>query len=174
MASRNCSFPELNRLLLAFLLISTYGPHNLFTKIALSLPSPNKAFSLFDTQGGPKMEVGFFETFSKIYHHCWLEWETNGPTRTFLLDFINELSIYGFISTYDIFLCVALGVVFTILRYLLNIAVFKVGLYAFFRFFPNRDYKISFRGILAVYRCNLIISQRAWNSGCESVNIHQI
>lgn len=71
------------------------------------------------------MEVGFFETFSKIYHHCWLEWETNGPTRTFLLDFINELSIYGFISTYDIFLCVALGVVFTILRYLLNIAVFK-------------------------------------------------
>ena len=74
------------------------------------------------------MAVGFFEAFVKIWQNCWVEWEKNGPTKTFLTDFINEVSIYGFISTKDVLLTLSLGVFFTILRYLLTVAVFKVRL----------------------------------------------
>ncbi|XP_074613865.1 ceramide synthase 1-like [Acropora palmata] len=71
------------------------------------------------------MAVGFFEAFVKIWQNCWVEWEKNGPTKTFLTDFMNEVSIYGFISTKDVLLTLSLGVFFTILRYLLTVAVFK-------------------------------------------------
>ncbi|KAJ7321492.1 Ceramide synthase 1 [Desmophyllum pertusum] len=71
------------------------------------------------------MEVGYLEAFSKIWNHCWIEWEERGPRKTFLTDFINDVSSYGFISAKDILLCLVLGVVFTILRYFLTTAVFK-------------------------------------------------
>ena len=73
------------------------------------------------------MEVGYLEAFSKIWNHCWVEWEERGPTKTFLKDFIREISDYGFISTKDILICLLLGVAFTILRYFLTEALFKVG-----------------------------------------------
>lgn len=92
----------------------------------LSLPS-HKAFRSFEQKGGSKMAVGFFETFIKIWDHCFIEWEERGPNKTFLTDFFKELSIYGFISVNDILLCLCLGVLITILRYFLTVAVFKVG-----------------------------------------------
>ena len=73
------------------------------------------------------MAVGFFEAFIKIWDHCFIEWEERGPNKTFLTDFFKELSIYGFISVNDILLCLCLGVLITILRYFLTVAVFKVG-----------------------------------------------
>lgn len=75
------------------------------------------------------MAVGYFEAFSKIWNHCFVEWEERGPTKTFLTDFFEEVSSYGFISANDIVLCLVLGILFTILRYVLTIAVFKVGAY---------------------------------------------
>ena len=44
----------------------------------------------------------------------------------FLVDFINDVYSYCFVSANDILLCLALGVSFTILRYFLTEAVFKV------------------------------------------------
>lgn len=92
----------------------------------LSLPS-HKAFRSFVQKGGSKMAVGFFEAFIKIWDHCFIEWEERGPNKTFLTDFFKELSIYGFISVNDILLCLCLGVLITILRYFLTVALFKVG-----------------------------------------------
>lgn len=77
------------------------------------------------------MEVGYLEAFSKIYHHFWIEWDVRGPTKTFLSDFINEVSSYGFISAKDILFCLFLGIVFTILRYFLTAAIYKVGIASF-------------------------------------------
>lgn len=74
------------------------------------------------------MEVGYLEAFSKIWNHFWIEWEVRGPTKTFLTDFIHEVSDYGFISAKDILICLVLGVAFTILRYFLTEALFKVGI----------------------------------------------
>ncbi|XP_058943479.1 ceramide synthase 1 [Pocillopora verrucosa] len=71
------------------------------------------------------MEVGYLEVFNKIWHHCGIEWEDRGPTKTFLTDFVNEISSYGFISGEDILLCLILGVAFTILRYLLSTLIFE-------------------------------------------------
>lgn len=92
----------------------------------LSLPS-HKAFRSSVQKGGSKMAVGFFEAFIKIWDHCFIEWEERGPNKTFLTDFFKELSIYGFISVNDILLCLCLGVLITILRYFLTVALFKVG-----------------------------------------------
>lgn len=72
------------------------------------------------------MEVGYLEVFNKIWHHCGIEWEDRGPKKTFLTDFVNEISSYGFISGEDILLCLILGVAFTILRYLLSTLIFEV------------------------------------------------
>lgn len=74
------------------------------------------------------MEVGYLEAFSKIWNHAWIEWNERGPTKTFLTDFILEISNYGFISAKDILICLLLGVAFTILRYFLTEALFKVGI----------------------------------------------
>ena len=82
-------------------------------------------------EGGSIMAVGYLEAFSKIWDHCWIEWNERGPTKTFLTDFINEVSSYGFISAKDIFFCLALGVAFTLLRYFLTAAIFKVGIASF-------------------------------------------
>lgn len=98
------------------------------TKVMLNLSLPShKAFRSFVLKGGSKMAVGFFEAFSKIWDHYFIEWEERGPNKTFLTDFFKELSIYGFISVNDILLCLCLGVLITILRYFLTVAVFKVG-----------------------------------------------
>lgn len=78
------------------------------------------------------MATGYFEAFSKIWYHSQVEWKVRGPEKTFLTDFINEVYSYGFISANDIALCLVLGVCFTILRYALTIAVFKVGVHAYF------------------------------------------
>ena len=78
------------------------------------------------------MEVGYSEAFTKIWNHCWIEWQERAPTKTFLTDFINDVCSYGFISAKDILLCLVLGVVFTILRYVLSVAVFKVKNYKLF------------------------------------------
>lgn len=72
------------------------------------------------------MAVGYFEVFCSIWHHCLIEWKERGPRKTFLKDFTNELSVYGFISVNDILLCLLLGVFFTFLRHVLTVAVFKV------------------------------------------------
>lgn len=77
------------------------------------------------------MEVGYLEVFNKIWHHCRIEWEDRGPTKTFLTDFVNEISSYGFISGEDILLCLFLGVAFTILRYLLSTLIFEVLIVTF-------------------------------------------
>ncbi|KAM7449757.1 Ceramide synthase 1 [Porites harrisoni] len=71
------------------------------------------------------MAVGYFEVFCSIWRHCWIEWKERGPRKTFLKDFINELSVYGFVSVHDILLCLLLGVFFTFLRHVLTVAVFK-------------------------------------------------
>ena len=75
------------------------------------------------------MEVGYLEAFSKIWNQSWIEWNERGPTKTFLTDFIHEVSSYGFISTKDILICVALGVAFTVLRYILTASFFKVRIF---------------------------------------------
>ncbi|KAJ7321491.1 Ceramide synthase 1 [Desmophyllum pertusum] len=36
------------------------------------------------------MEVGYSEAFTKIWNHCWIEWQERAPTKTFLTDFIND------------------------------------------------------------------------------------
>lgn len=95
--------------------------------LSLSLPSHEAFRPIVQKKGGSKMAVGFFEAFIKIWDHCFIEWEERGPKTTFLTDFFKELSIYGFISVNDILLCLCLGVLFTILRYFLTVAVFKVG-----------------------------------------------
>ena len=77
------------------------------------------------------MAVGYLEAFSKIYHHFWIEWDVRGPTKTFLTDFINEVSSYSFISVKDILFCLFLGIVFTILRYFLTATIYKVGIASF-------------------------------------------
>ena len=78
------------------------------------------------------MATGYFEALSKIWYHSQVEWKVRGPTKTFLTDFIKEIYSYGFISVNDIVLCLFLGVCFTILRYVLTIAVFKVGMHILF------------------------------------------
>ena len=73
------------------------------------------------------MEVGYLEAFSKIWDQYWIEWNERGPTKTFLTDFIHEVSSDSFyISTKDILVCLGLGIAFTILRWLLSAAFFKV------------------------------------------------
>ena len=76
--------------------------------------------------GSTIMEVGYLEAFSKIWDQSWIEWKERGPTKTFLTDFIHEVSSDSFISTKDILICLVLGVAFTILRCLLTAAFFKV------------------------------------------------
>lgn len=93
----------------------------------LSLPSLNRlSLSLCFTKAVFNMAVGYFEVFCSIWHHCLIEWKERGPRKTFLKDFTNELSVYGFISVNDILLCLLLGVFFTFLRHVLTVAVFKV------------------------------------------------
>ena len=93
----------------------------------LSLPSLNRlSLSLCCTKAVFNMAVGYFEVFCSIWHHCLIEWKERGPRKTFLKDFTNELSVYGFISVNDILLCLLLGVFFTFLRHVLTVAVFKV------------------------------------------------
>lgn len=79
------------------------------------------------------MEVGYLEAFSKIWNHSLIEWNERRPTKTFLTDFIHEVSTYGFISTKDILICFVLGVAFTILRYILTAAFFKVRIFKNFK-----------------------------------------
>lgn len=133
------------------------------TSIALCVP-PHPEYSISFVQlllGGTKMAVGFYEAFVKIWQNCWVEWEKNGPTKTFLTDFLNEVSIYGFISTNDVLLTLSLGVFFTILRYLLTVAVFKVGvsLNNCCRIFSNRPWNIW--SCIAVVCMQCFISKRA-------------
>ena len=78
------------------------------------------------------MATGYFEALSKIWYHSQVEWKVRGPKKTFLTDFINEIYSYGFITVNDIVLCLFLGVCFTIVRYALTIAVFKVGMHILF------------------------------------------
>ena len=94
----------------------------------LSLPSLIRLSQslCYSTKAVFNMAVGYFEVFCSVWHHCWIEWKERGPRKTFLQDFINELSVYGFISVTDILLCLLLGVFFTCLRYVLTVAVFEV------------------------------------------------
>lgn len=106
------------------------------TNSNLSVPSRDVSYSLLlrDHKGGSKMAVGYFEAFSKIWEHCLVEWKERGPTRALLTDFIEDFSNYGFITGNDVFLCLVLGVFFTILRYFLTAAAFKVSAYFFWNF----------------------------------------
>jgi len=79
------------------------------------------------------MEVGYLEAFSKIWNQSLIEWNERRPTKTFLTDFIHEVSSYGFISTKDILICFVLGVAFTIMRYILTAAFFKVRIFKNFK-----------------------------------------
>jgi len=90
------------------------------------------------------MEVGYLEAFSKIWNHCWIEWNERGPTKTFVTDFIQEISNYGFISAKDILICLVLGVAFTILRYFLTAAIFKVSLIKSFHFISFKSFIFLF------------------------------
>lgn len=73
------------------------------------------------------MVVGYFEAFVKIWRNHWVEWKTRALTKTFLKDFIADVSTDFFISANDILLCVVLGIFFTAARFFLNEAVFKVS-----------------------------------------------
>ena len=108
--------------------------------MVLCLPSRNRFIScrLWPClqKDGSTMEVGYLEAFSKIWDQSWIEWNERGPTKTFLTDFIHEVSSDSFISTKDILICLVLGVAFTILRCLLSAAFFKV------RIFRNFEHKL--------------------------------
>ena len=112
--------------------------------VVLCLPSRNLFISYCDClqKGGSTMEVGYLDAFSKIWNQSLIEWNERGPTKTFLTDFIDEISSYGFISTKDILICLFLGVAFTILRYILTAAFFKVRIFrnfdTVFLFFSHR------------------------------------
>ena len=58
-----------------------------------------------------------------------MQWRDRGPTNAWLQDFLKDLYDYGFMSARDILFCLFLGVVFTILRYILTVAIFKVRLH---------------------------------------------
>ena len=72
------------------------------------------------------MAVGYFEAFVKTWRNHWVEWKERGLTKTFLKDFIDNVSTDFYISANDIFLCAVLGIFFTVARFFLNEAVFKV------------------------------------------------
>lgn len=73
-------------------------------------------------------QVGYFEAFGYMWKGYWTEWkERDLKTDIFLKDFIDDFCTYGFISTNDILLCLFLGFLFTIVRFFLTRAVFKVG-----------------------------------------------
>ena len=72
------------------------------------------------------MAVGYFEAFVKTLRNHWVEWKKRGLTKTFLKDFIDDVSTDFFISANDILLCAVLGIFFTVARFFLNEAVFKV------------------------------------------------
>lgn len=72
------------------------------------------------------MAVGYFEAFVKTWRNHWVEWKERGLTKTFLKDFIDNVSTDFYISANDIFLCAVLGIFFTVTRFFLNEAVFKV------------------------------------------------
>ena len=73
-----------------------------------------------------RMAVGYFEAFVKTWRNHWVEWKKRGLTKTFLKDFIDNVSTDFYISANDILLCVVLGIFFTAARFFLNEAVFKV------------------------------------------------
>ena len=98
------------------------------------------------------MEVGYLAAFSKIWNHCWIEWNERGPTKTFLKDFIQEISSYSFISSKDILICLVLGLAFTILRSFLTAAIFKVSL----RIFKNF---IKFKSFIFLFSENWLIAR---------------
>lgn len=72
------------------------------------------------------MAVGYFEAFVKTWRNHWVEWKKRGLTKTFLKDFIDDVSTDFYISANDILLCAVLGIFFTVTRFFLNEAVFKV------------------------------------------------
>ena len=73
-------------------------------------------------------QVGYFEAFGYIWKGYWTEWKQRDlKTEIFLKDFIDDFFTYSFISTNDILLCLFLGFLFTIVRFFLTRAVFKVG-----------------------------------------------
>ena len=95
-------------------------------------PSPSARFSLralCPQKAGHKMavSVGYFEIFAKIAEQAAIQWQLHGPTRSFLQDFLRDLSHYGSISTTDIFITLFIGVAFTILRYVFTSVIFKVS-----------------------------------------------
>lgn len=81
------------------------------------------------SEAGHKMavSVGYFEIFAKIAEQAAIQWQLHGPTRSFLQDFLRDLSHYGSISTTDIFITLFIGVAFTILRYVFTSVIFKVS-----------------------------------------------
>lgn len=72
------------------------------------------------------MEVGYLEAFTKIWEHVHMQWKDGASRVTFLTDFIEDISSNSYISARDIIVCLFLGVAFTILRYFLTAAAFKV------------------------------------------------
>lgn len=102
------------------------------------------------------MADGYFQAFIKIWNHCWIEWEVRGPRKTFLRDFINEVSDYGFITVNDILICLVLGLFITILRYFLTIAVFKVGVHISFAIFLNKSSLLACDNMFFLSFCKII------------------
>ncbi|CAH3171444.1 unnamed protein product [Porites evermanni] len=110
------------------------------------------------------MALGYFEAFVKTWRNHWVEWKKRGLTKTFLKDFIDDVSTDFYISANDILLCAVLGIFFTVTRFFLNEAVFK----PIFRKFkllakeeekcPESAFKLLFYSIAYGYCFHLLFS----------------
>ncbi|RMX59973.1 hypothetical protein pdam_00001078, partial [Pocillopora damicornis] len=96
------------------------------------------------------MEVGYLEAFTKIWEHVHMQWKDGAPRVTFLTDFIEDISSYSYISARDIIVCLFLGVAFTILRYFLTAAAFKVRYTKYLRSSNNLKPFVIFKISLAL------------------------
>ena len=96
------------------------------------------------------MEVGYLEAFTKIWEHVHMQWKDGAPRVTFLTDFIEDISSYSYISARDIIVCLFLGVSFTMLRYFLTAAAFKVRYTKYLRSSNNLKPFVIFKISLAL------------------------
>ena len=73
------------------------------------------------------MASNYVEIFTRIWETFCAQWKHRGPTETYLQDFVDDLHENGVIRVEDILTTIALGVAFTLARYVATAFIFKVG-----------------------------------------------
>ncbi|KXJ13604.1 ceramide synthase 1 [Exaiptasia diaphana] len=108
------------------------------------------------------MASNYVEIFTRIWETFCAQWKHRGPTETYLQDFVDDLHENGVIRVEDILTTIALGVAFTLARYVATAFIFK-PLALYFKFipkdvtkFPESAWKVFYYFSCYMYCCYIL------------------